>query len=450
MKLSPLKQSITDTIPPETSRVLVAVSGGVDSVVLLHLLLSFAKSLKFSLQVAHLDHQIRPTSATDAAFVADLCAQWDLPCHIELCDVLALAEQDKISLEMAGRNARREFLRRIAGQLDTQQIVLAHHRDDQVETFMLRLLRGSGQSGLAAMRVHQDVWWRPLLNCSREQILDYARQHKLSWVEDKSNRDPAFLRNQFRHQLLPQLREINPRFDHHIARLTQQFQFEENYWQEQVEQIFADLIVSTNDGFRLSRPLLLEQHPAFRLRLLREALCQVRGDLQRIEAVHLQAVENLLTGQRSQAQLDLPDSWVARRYETLWFRASAPESPEPFDLLLDIPGELELPDGRVLRVTLQDEQEGESLNVVEFAFTGLQLPLRARNWRAGDRFEPQGVAGQKKLKHFFADKRIELEERLKTPLLVSEGEILWVVGMRRSCHAVAERDRGTILRVELL
>jgi len=100
-----------------------------------------------------LDHQIRPESTGDADFVRDLCRQWDITCHIEVCDVPALAEQDKISLEMAGRNARREFLQRVAEQANAQQIVLAHHRDDQVETFMLRLLRGSGQSGLAAMRV---------------------------------------------------------------------------------------------------------------------------------------------------------------------------------------------------------------------------------------------------------------------------------------------------------
>jgi len=450
MKISPLKQSIIDTLPPATSRLLVAVSGGVDSVVLLHALHSVSTQLGLTLEVAHLDHQIRSESVADAGFVQDLCRRWNISCHIEACDVSALAEQDKISLEMAGRNARREFLQRLGKQINADQIVLAHHRDDQVETFMLRLLRGSGQSGLATMRIHQELWWRPLLNCSRKQILDYARQHQLNWVEDKSNRDPAFLRNRLRTQIIPQLLDVNPQFAARIVDLTQQFQLEESYWQEQVVQQFEPLVVSRNDGLRLNRSALLKIHPALCIRILREALRQIRGDLQSIETVHLQAIENLLIGQRSQAQLNLPGCWVARRYQTLWVRGTAPESPNPFDLPLPIPGELELPDGRIIRTSIQGELEGESSHTTEYSLAGLVLPLRVRSWNVGDRFEPLGMDGHKRLKQYFSDNRVESETRLKTPLLVSGEEILWIAGMRRSSHAVAGHDKGMSLRVELL
>ncbi|MCK5826012.1 MAG: tRNA lysidine(34) synthetase TilS [Desulfuromusa sp.] len=450
MKSSYLKQSIADTIPSGTSRLLVAVSGGVDSVVLLHLLWSLAEPLDLSLQVAHLDHQIRSESSADAKFVQELCLQWDLSCCAECCDVPMLAEQNKISLEMAGRQARREFLQRIAEQVNAEQIVLAHHRDDQVETFMLRLLRGSGQSGLAAMQVHQDIWWRPLLNCSRKQILDYARQYQLNWVEDESNCDPVFLRNRLRTQTIPQLLNINPQFPARIVALTQQFQLEESYWQEQIDQQFEDLVISRNDGFRLNRIALLKIHPALRIRILREAVRQIRGDLQRIEAVHLRAIENLLMGQRSQVQLDLPGCWVARRYQTLWIRDEAPELPKSFNLFLPIPGELELPDGRIIRTSIQSELEGESSHTTEYSLAGLALPLRVRSWKVGDRFEPLGMDGHKRLKQYFSDNLVESETRLKTALLVSGEEILWIAGMRRSCHAVAGHDKGMSLRIELL
>ncbi len=450
MKQSLLTQSLVSALPPGVKCLLVAVSGGVDSVVLLHALRSVSAELGITLEVAHLDHQIRPESSADADFVQKLCVQWDVPCYVESYDVPRLAEENRISLEMAGRQARREFLQRIAEQIDAGQIVLAHHRDDQVETFMLRLLRGSGQSGLASMRVQQGIWWRPLLGCSREQILEYARQHELSWVEDQSNSDPIFLRNRLRTQLLPQLVEINPQICNRIAGLTEQFQLEDDYWQKQVEENFTGLVVSRHDGLRLSRPALLALHPALRIRILREALRQVRGDLQRIESIHLQSIETLLVNQRSQAQLDLPGGWVARRYQALWFRDVAPLLAEPFDLSLPIPGELELPDGRVLRASLQAEQEGESLNVTEYCFADLPQPLRVRSWHAGDRFEPSAMVGHKRLKNFFVDNRVELERRLETPLLVSGEEILWVAGMRRSRHAIVGHDKGSILRVELL
>jgi len=184
--------------------------------------------------------------------------------------------------------------------------------------------------------------------------------------------------------------------------------------------------------------------------MLRETLRQLRGDLQRIEAVHLRSIEALLTGQRSQTQLDLPGCWVARRYETLWLREVAPVLSEPFDLLLPLSGELELPDGRVLRTSIQDELEGESANVTEYSLADLPQSLRTRSWQAGDRFEPLGMTGHKRLKNFFSDHRTELEARLTTPLFVTGERILWVVGLRRSSYAVAGHDSGKILRVELI
>ncbi len=429
---------------------LVAVSGGVDSVVLLHLLRGAAREFNLTLQVAHLDHQIRPESAADAEFVASLCEKWQLPCQLGREDVPGLAKGSGLSLEMAARQARRKFLQVVADSFGCERIVLAHHRDDQAETFFLRLLRGTGISGLAAMRPLQGRWWRPLLGVSRRQILDYARQQGLRWVEDESNRDPAYLRNRLRQQIMPQLRDLNPQLDERLSVLCEQVQGEEDFWQQHLAQLLIALEVPALDGLRLDRALLLEQHPALRLRIYREALRRVRHDLQRIETSHLRAIDGLLLADRSQAQIDLPECWVARRYEQLWFRSVAPARLSGYDLPLPIPGQVDLPHGQTLQALVLAEQQGESAAVVEFSLAELNEPLRVRSWQPGDCFAPQGMAGRKRLKRYFSDERIELEERASIPLLVAGEKILWVIGRRRSRHARANLQAGPILRLELL
>lgn len=432
------------------SSLLVAVSGGVDSVVLLHLLRSVASDCNVAIRVAHLDHRVRPESERDADFVRFLCREWGLPCQFGRVDVPELAKEQGLSLEMAGRQARREYLQAAADTLGCERIVLGHHCDDQLETFLLRLLRGTGISGLAAMQKLQGRWWRPLLNVGRQQLLDYARQQGLRWVEDETNRDPVYLRNRLRHQVVPRLREVNPQLDERLAALTRQVQLEEDYWQWQVEQVFPGLVISRRDGLRLDRQQLLGLHPALRMRVYREALRRVRGDLQRVAADHLRAVERLLSGQRAQAQLDLPGCWVARRYQQLWLRSEPPPPPQAYDLELPVPGALQLPDGRILHAVVLAEQQGEAQRTVEFALAELPGPLRVRSWQPGDRFAPAGMAGHKRLKRFFSDEQLELEERSALPLLVCGETILWLVGRRRSRHAPASLLSGPVLRLELI
>lgn len=445
-----LEQQLIEAGIRDGSALLVAVSGGVDSVVLLHLLRRVASTRNLALQVAHLDHRIRAGSEADADFVRDLCRDWVLPCHTGRFDVPALAAAQGVSLEMAARQARRAFLQSTAEQLGCERIVLAHHRDDQLETFLLRLVRGSGLSGLAAMEKLQGPWWRPLLEIGQKEILAYALEQKLRWVEDESNSDPVFLRNLMRHQVVPLLRAINPQLDNRLTVLTGQIRQEEDFWQQQVAAVLPGLMQSSATGLRLSRSGLLGLHPALRLRLLREALRLVRGDLQRIESDHLLAVDHLLLAERSQAQLDLPGCWAARRYDSLWLRSFPPEKVPAFELTLPVPGELELPCGRVLLAVLQDEQGEESARVAEFAYAELPGELRVRSGRSGDRFAPLGMDGHKQLKAFFIDEKVELEDRRRTPLLTCGDEIVWVVGMRRSRLAIPGRKVGKILRLELI
>ena len=434
-------------ITPGT-RLLVGLSGGVDSVVLLHVLKRLIPLRGLTLSAAHLDHGIRSQSGDDALFVDRLCRLWNIPLTVERCDVPELARQKKISLEMAAREARREFLLRTAAQQDAEYIVLAHHREDQAETFLLRLLRGSGLSGLSGMQPCCDQWLRPLLHVSRRQILDYAGDQDLTWSEDLSNRDGRYLRNRIRHGLLPQLRAYNPRLEERLDLLCRQQQSEEDFWSRLIEKKLPKIIISRDDGLRLSRRALLKLHPALRVRILREVIRLIKGDHQGMTEKHLVAIESLLQSELSQAAADLPGIWVARRYEQLWFRLSVPDLDE-YCFELQVPGYIALPDGSQLTAELNSAAQGEFASVVEFAEEQLSLPLQIRTFRKGDRFSPSGVSGSKKLKDFFIDIKLEKEQRRRVPLVVSGEQILWVAGVRRSAFAPVGKKAGRVVRLEL-
>jgi tRNA(Ile)-lysidine synthase len=437
-------------MPLEGGVILVAVSGGIDSVVLLSVLKSLVVDYCLELQVAHLDHQLRQESGGDAIFVADLSRRLNLPCHIHSVDVAALARQRKISVEMAGREARRSFLLEVAEQVGARLVTLAHHRDDQAETYLLRLIRGSGQSGLACMREHQGLWWRPLLGVGRQQIVAYAKQNGLDWVEDLSNAESIYTRNLIRHQVMPRLRAVNPQSSVRIAETVRQLQVEEGYWQQQVEKRMEEVLVPSVDGMRMCRAALLDTHTALRFRLYRQMLKVMRGDLGGIESIHLTAIDGLLTGERSQAQIDLPGIWVARRYDTIWFRQEPPVLKPFLESELPVPGELHLPDGQRLRATRSSTRGAETPTAVEFSLAQLTLPLVVRHWQAGDRFVPSGMEGHKKLKRYFSDNQVEMEGRTSALVLASQEGIQWIIGMRRSAYANTTSDCSEILRLELL
>lgn len=429
-------------------RILVALSGGADSMVLLDLLLQVAEGLKLDMSAAHLDHGMRAESATDADFVRDFCCERGVPLTVARRDVPRLAERRKQGLEEAAREERRAFLRETAGLEGCRFIALGHHRDDQAETFLHRLLRGSGLSGLAGMRLRSDPFIRPLLPFSQNDILEYLADRKLPHVEDPSNADTMFTRNRLRHELLPHLRTFNPRIEEHLARLSRRIVLEEDYWDGQVAVCLESLCTEDRDGMWLSRPELARLHPALRTRVLRGALERLRGDLRGICSQHLALLEGILDGSRPEAEAHLPGAWAARRYERLWLRTSPPLPPQEFTVVVSGPGEYELPGGGRLQVSLEDHSVGEDVWHVEFDADLVNFPLLVRSFLPGDRFYPSGGPGRRKLKDFFIDAKLDRETRRSLPLIAGD-EILWLPGLRR-CHGRWPRQGGgRVLRLSV-
>lgn len=254
---------------PENSTVLVALSGGPDSVFLLHILAQLQEALQFKIIAAHLDHQWRPESAQDAEFCSTLAAAYNIPFVCKKISELAVTHKPNGSKEDLGRRARRAFLQQVAQEHDAQRIALAHHADDQQETFFIRLARGAGLTGLTGMRAQNGPYIRPLLGIHKADILAYLHEHKIPYVIDASNESDEYLRNRIR-KALPALQATDARFDANFAQTIARLQETEDYLNEQMLAAY-NLICANNE---LTIPLFFQQHAVMRTRILLHWLCQ--------------------------------------------------------------------------------------------------------------------------------------------------------------------------------
>lgn len=434
---------------PAGSRGLVAVSGGADSVALLHLLHEAAEARRLNLHAAHLDHALRSDSPADAAHVRELCSALAVPLSVARIDIAALARAGTGGLEETAREARRTFLRETAQAHGCEWIALAHQRDDQAETFLLRLLRGAGTTGLAGMRPVDPPFVRPLLDFSRVELVEWLAGEGIAWREDASNRDPAFARNRVRHELLPLLESYNPAIRLRLNELCRQLGDDEDDWATRSTAELQRMAELSEGECRLPCAALVEASPAMAGRLVRAALKCVRGDLRRLDAAHVNAVIALARGARPQGELSLPGAWVGRRYERLLLRRTPPRIVLQPPLAITAPGLYPLTGGRVLAVSLADGSHGEGRNSVEFCARQVGFPLQVRAPRPGDRLHPAGMTGTKKLQDLFVDLKLSVEERASTVLVFGGEQLLWVAGLRR-CEGLRPTPAiGPVLRLEL-
>jgi tRNA(Ile)-lysidine synthase len=430
-------------------RILCAVSGGADSVALLMMLNHLSAKLSFSLCAAHLDHRLRPESADDAAFVANLCQSIQVPLVSEDVDVQSLSIERREGLEATGRFARRRFLERVAAELQCSLIALAHHADDQAETVLFRLARGSGLTGLAAMRHRSGVYIRPLLNQRKVDLCNWLVENGIVWREDVSNLDPKFSRNLIRHQILPALRQVNVRSDEAICRFSHQVAQEECFWAEQVDTILSSHLRMKNAGELLTMSVssLLTLHPALRRRVLRGIIERLRGGLQQLDASHLDQIELLLASSQPQKEAHLPGVWVARRYDDIVVRSEPPEF-EPFAIEIVEAGSYLLPTGDRITVALQSDSELEvGRCAAEFCAEQILFPIIIRSAQPGDRFQPSGMDGHKRLKNYFIDNKISTEDRHKVPVVCAGNDIIWLAGERR-CEGAWPVSNAPKLRMQ--
>ncbi len=449
---------------------LVGVSGGADSVALLHALVRLGRKP----HVCHLNHQLRGAeSDADAKFVCQLAKRHGLPFTIEARNVAALVAEQKLSIEDAARRARHDFFAAVARKTGIKTLALAHTADDQVETFLLKLLRGAGVTGLSGMEQDRQLDGvrviRPLLGAHRKEILDYLKAKKLSWREDASNTDLQFTRNRVRHVLLPLLeREFNPAVRETLLRTAEILRDEDSYLTRHIsEAIYSP----TYCGDGIDVEAFRGWPPAVQRRVVRLWL----GPEIELGFEHIEAVRELAVSENPSAEAHLPgDLVVCREYDELKKVRRKKLEPVRGKWPLVIGGETRIKALGVSFVCHPESIEGSrSLpkEICRQTTGGLSEFRRAQNdkkneerfdadslgdspfirtWQEGDRFQPLGMKTEKKLQDFFVDEKVPQRRRGRIPLLcASDGRIAWVVGVRMAEPFKIRKTTRRILRIQV-
>lgn len=434
--------------------IVVAVSGGADSIALLHLLIELRakEGLPIRLFAAHLNHGLRGNASdADEQFVRTASEQLGIECLIERRDVARIASDQGMGIEEAGRKERFAFFERICIARGARTVAVAHHADDQAETILHRILRGTGLRGLAGMSAVRPLspgsdirLIRPLLTITRDELRQYLSERQIPFREDESNFDTSLMRNRIRHVVLPMLEEqVNPQVQAAILRLGEQARWFEDYFQENVARTLESLLVSrTNVEVILNAPALARKSRLLQAAVVREAYAALGAGEADLAFGHLVAVVDLLDDPASGKKIELPGGVTAeKRYEQLILGFAAPNAPAPpaEQIVLRVPGrtviasrgmeieaELIVPDRRGL---VEMRKAGGKMNE-HLDFDSVHPPLLVRSRRPGERFTPLGAPGTKKLSDYLADAKVPPDERRNIVIVCDQLGPVWIVGHR--------------------
>lgn len=432
---------------PQNAAVVVGLSGGADSVALLHLLCGMREANGWRLTAVHVHHGLRGADADgDAQFAQDFCASLGVPCIVKQYDVKAEAKKRKLGEEETGRLLRYAAFREIAGQ--TGWIAVAHHQKDQAETMLMRLCRGTGLKGLTAMPPVREQICRPLLFCSRAEVEAYCRENHLPWREDATNQEERYTRNKVRLKVLPILEEINPKAIVHMAETAQLLSVEEDFLAQQAECSYAEVKLPAPEGeVWLSREELLRMHPAMQKRVLRKAM---RLFLQQdFSQVQIEALQELLQKETGKSRDFLGGVHVENRYDALVFSQGKKQA-EGFCAALFPGKETVVAEAGIavsLWVTEKNVEISEDIYTKIFDYDKIESGIFCRTRKKGDFIRLQN--GRKKVKDLFIDQKLPREVRARFPLIAAGAEVLWAPGLRVSAGCKVDEKTKRFLYIRI-
>lgn len=440
--------------PGET--VVLAVSGGPDSMVLLHVMERLKEEFNLQLQVVHVDHMFRgEQSKQEALMVEQYTRSLGLPVQVFHEDVPAAIKAAKASKQAVARTVRYRCLEQVAQEVGAHRIATGHHADDQAETVLLHMLRGSGLTGLQGiLPVRQDKYIRPLLEATRQQIEQYCQQEQLPFAIDPSNASDVYLRNRVRNQVLPLLKSINPGIVEGLNRLSKIAQAEGDYLEKQTEKLVETMVHCLAPGrYQLLVEDLVATDLALQRRIIRWLLARLRNQAENADFAEVESILSLARLKSSGQVLRFGrDIWVRRSYNQLIFGNTEERLAKAYSYILPVPGRVIVPEaGVVIEASIRGEDWENPLNsgnvnqtkptfLLDLDKAGHLLVIRNR--QSGDRFRPQGAAGGKKLKDFLIDQKIDRLERDRLPLIVKDGQVV-TVGDIRANGAFSLSDETT-------
>ncbi|MFQ5867993.1 MAG: tRNA lysidine(34) synthetase TilS [bacterium] len=436
-------------------KILVAVSGGPDSVCLLHILDRLAKEMALSLHIVHINHGIRKREAKrEEKFVCYLADRMGLPITVKSLDVPSYARRKRLTVEEAARDMRYRAFESLATKLSAKKIVLGHTASDQVETVLMHLLRGSGPQGLSGIspvrKLGSTSIIRPLIEVNREEILNYLKENNLTFCLDSSNKKIEYFRNKIRLKLLPLLRKnYNKNIDGALLRLSEILKEENAYWGRVVEGVLRRVV-----SLELGKILIdFRNFLRYNVVVQRRVLYRLFGgivSLRQIEGIRTLA-EKSPQGKRIHLGKRLS---VRKKGNFLIFSSFRERRFKKFNYRITVPGKNEIEElNLILDTRIVDFRpvSDRGTNIAYFDVDKINIKhLMLRNRREGDRFKPFGLRGTKKLSDFLIDKKILRHLRDRVPLLVEGDDILWVVGIRRADKARITEATRRILEVQVL
>lgn len=436
--------------------VLVAVSGGADSVALLHALHSLQPAYGIGLHVAHLEHGLRGEAAIeDMRFVESLCRKIGVPSTSRSISIPERAEASTLSVEAVARQTRYAFLNDVAKETGATKIATGHNANDQAETVLLNLIRGSGIAGLRGIRpAIEGKIIRPLIEAKRDEILLYLKEKGLEFRTDASNMDDAYDRNRVRKSLLPLVEaEFNPRIVDSLVRTASVFSLVAEYLDERVAEVTKACCRFEDGRITVDLGAFAQVPHAVKLFTLYSLVRSLEGDDQVVSFDMLTALVNFAERSKSGSRIDIGSGIVAiREFANLTLGRDVSLA-EPYEVPLAIPGQTRIGEvGFVFETAILSERPAsadlyKSGEAACFDLDKLVLPLTARNWREGDRIRPFGLSGSKKIHDVFIDEKVPVSERSVIPIVSDRDEVIWVAGVRRSEKARVTDQTRTVIRI---